>query len=359
MWRLTKELFKRYIRAILLLTGVFLLILLGILAIEFGAGHSTIHNYFEAIWYGFVTIAGVGYGDYTPVTTGGRILGMLLIIGSLLLVGIFTGQITNEIRKIMEDKKMGIYGTKMTGHFVIIGWDSFASNVAEWVLDAGKDLAIITNNPADIDLIYNRFGNKKVFALFSDFDKPESFDLVNIDKSASVFINFKEDSETLVHLINIRKKYPRLNYVASLNNSQLKDTFHAAGITFSVSNNEVASKLVASYIFEPDVANFTEDIMASANMNDDYDMVEYQVFSNNPYANKDYYEAFFDLKTKYNCVLLGISRKIGEKYTIIKNPKKGEIIRNADFLIMLADGSTKPQIEQLFGTKEGRCVLKS
>lgn len=358
MWKITRQLIKKYTGVFIAIITIFLVLLVSILLAEKNAGHGSITNFFEAIYYGFVTIAAVGYGDFTPVTLVGRIIAILLVIGSILFMGFFTSQLTNEIRKIMEDKKMGNLGTKMKGHFVIIGWDAFAANVAEWVLDAGKEIAVVTNKPDDIDIIYNKFGNKNVFALFSDFDKPEKLELVNINESASVFMNFSEDSETLVHLINIRKHFPSLNYVASLNNSELRDTFHTAGITFSVSNNEVASKLVASYIFEPDVANFTEDIMASAHSHDDYDMVEYEIKHNNPYAEKAYIDVFFELKEKFNCVILGISRNINDKFTIIKNPGKGETIYPGDFLIMLADGSTKSDIEHLFGVKEGRCIKR-
>ncbi|HOE05458.1 MAG TPA: ion channel [Bacteroidales bacterium] len=359
MHKILKDLLKKYALALLAIIVGFIVILSLILSVESRANHGSIHSFFEVFWYGIVTLGGVGYGDFTPVTFTGRLLGMLLVICSIVMIAVFTSQLTNEIRRIMEDKKMGHYGTKMKGHFVIIGWDAFAANVAEWVADAGKELAIITNNPADVEIIYNKFGNKIVFVLFSDFDKPERFELVNIRESTSVFINFTEDSETLVHLINVKRKYPELNYVASLNKAELKDTFHAAGITFSVSNNEVASKLVASYIFEPDVANFTEDIMASAHANDDYDMVEYAIHYNNPYVDKDYFEAFLDLKEKYNCVLLGISREINGSFNIIKNPRKGEKLMTGDYVIMLADGSAKPEIEKLFGVKEGRCIKKT
>lgn len=358
MRKLLTGLIKKYFLALLSIGVVFVIILGLILIFEINANQGSIHTFFESIWYGFVTIAGVGYGDFTPVTLTGRVLGIVLLVGSIVLTAVFTSQLTNEIRKIMEDKKMGLHGTKMKDHFVIIGWDNFASNVAEWVGDAGKEIAVITNNPADIEIIYNKFGNKKVFVLFSDYDKPERFELCNIKDSASVFINFHEDSDTLVHLLNIKKKYPSLNYVASLNKAELRDTFHAAGITFSVSNNEVASKLVASYIFEPDVANFTEDIMASAQSEDDYDMVEYEILEKNPYKGKDYFEVFLSIKEKYNCVLLGISREVNGQFSIIKNPRKGEKILLGDYIIMLADGSAKLEIGKLFDIKEGRCIKK-
>jgi voltage-gated potassium channel len=41
----------------------------------------------DAIWYAIVTITTVGYGDYYPVTTGGRITGMFIMITGVGIIG--------------------------------------------------------------------------------------------------------------------------------------------------------------------------------------------------------------------------------------------------------------------------------
>jgi voltage-gated potassium channel len=288
--------------------------------VEADAKDATILSFADSLWYGIVTLAGVGYGDMIPTTTAGKILGSILILGSIALMGILISQFTNKIRQIMENKRMGFLGTKMKNHCVIIGWDSFAMNVAKWIIESNKSIAIVTDNKNDIDLIYNKFGEKQVFVLFSEYSNIDNYDLLNITESSSVFINFKDDSETLVRLLNIKRFYPDLNYIVSLNNSELKGTFQAAGVTFSISNNEVASKLVASYNFEPDVAFLTEDIMSTANDETDHDLVEFKVNDKNHYLGTHYIDLFISLKKEYNAVLMGISRHEDGKYKLYKNP---------------------------------------
>jgi voltage-gated potassium channel len=48
----------------------------------------------DAIWWSYVTIATVGYGDKFPVTTGGRMIGVLLMTGGVGLFGTFTAFIS-------------------------------------------------------------------------------------------------------------------------------------------------------------------------------------------------------------------------------------------------------------------------
>lgn len=49
----------------------------------------------DAIWWSYVTITTVGYGDKFPVTTGGRIVGMILMTAGVGLFGTFTGFVSS------------------------------------------------------------------------------------------------------------------------------------------------------------------------------------------------------------------------------------------------------------------------
>ena len=45
---------------------------------------------FESFWYNMVTITAVGYGDITPSTNAGKVIGMLTIVIGVLFVSVFT-----------------------------------------------------------------------------------------------------------------------------------------------------------------------------------------------------------------------------------------------------------------------------
>lgn len=45
----------------------------------------------QALWWAFVTITTVRYGDKFPVTTEGRIIAAVLMIGGVVIFGTFTG----------------------------------------------------------------------------------------------------------------------------------------------------------------------------------------------------------------------------------------------------------------------------
>lgn len=70
--------------------------------------NANIHTAGDAVWWAFVTISTVGYGDHYPVTMAGKILAVLVIISGVGIFGMISGLITSiitEPSKIEKRKK--------------------------------------------------------------------------------------------------------------------------------------------------------------------------------------------------------------------------------------------------------------
>lgn len=84
-------------RRIYLIAGAFALyavLLVLLVQFEGQAADASILSYWDAIWFAIVTLTTVGYGDMGPVTTAGRIIGILLVLSSLgLLSAIISGMV--------------------------------------------------------------------------------------------------------------------------------------------------------------------------------------------------------------------------------------------------------------------------
>ncbi|MCN0150890.1 potassium channel family protein [Salinispora arenicola] len=70
---------------------------LAVLDAERGAPDPSITNYSDAVWWAAVTITTVGYGDFYPVTTEGRLVAVGLMIGGIGLIGFVTGSLATWI----------------------------------------------------------------------------------------------------------------------------------------------------------------------------------------------------------------------------------------------------------------------
>ena len=68
---------------------------------------SGIQTIWDSFWYMIVTLTTVGYGDFTPASTPGRVIGYIYVFSSLGVLGYLISTISNKIYQIMEEKKLG------------------------------------------------------------------------------------------------------------------------------------------------------------------------------------------------------------------------------------------------------------
>jgi len=85
--------------ALLVLFFIIILLLefggMGIVAVESRSPEANIRTPMDAVWYTFVTITTVGYGDHYPVTDGGRLIGTVIMLAGVGLFGTLTGYLAN------------------------------------------------------------------------------------------------------------------------------------------------------------------------------------------------------------------------------------------------------------------------
>jgi voltage-gated potassium channel len=79
----------KYALFITILTTLVVLCTASVMVLQFEsrAADANIQTGWDAFWYGVVTITTVGYGDYYPVTTAGRITAMFIMVAGIGLIG--------------------------------------------------------------------------------------------------------------------------------------------------------------------------------------------------------------------------------------------------------------------------------
>ncbi|WP_061965391.1 potassium channel family protein [Demequina aurantiaca] len=89
--------------------GISLLLLIwigavSILSAERGAVGAQIENFGDAIWWALVTITTVGYGDFAPVTTEGRLVATVMMFIGIALIGVVTASVAGWVVSLTSNK---------------------------------------------------------------------------------------------------------------------------------------------------------------------------------------------------------------------------------------------------------------
>ena len=115
MRRALLHLFSRRAFRKLIIFLLFTSLSLAILVVPLEHGHpkARILNLEDALWWTMSTITTVGYGDMVPVTTAGRMVGVLLQIIGVVLFGTMIGSIAYQLNRRHDLHEMRKVNTQL------------------------------------------------------------------------------------------------------------------------------------------------------------------------------------------------------------------------------------------------------
>ena len=84
--------------------------------------NDNINSLFDALYWALITISSVGYGDISPVTDGGRVVAMLIIVAGIAMISFVTSVIVSSFSEKLTELKENrlIEEVNKTEEFMII-----------------------------------------------------------------------------------------------------------------------------------------------------------------------------------------------------------------------------------------------
>ena len=86
-----------------------------VLIAEQSAPNSNIKTYHDAVWWAFVTITTVGYGDFYPVTGWGQSLAVILMFFGLGIIGVLSSYLATTFISLQSRRKEKVIGGNEQG----------------------------------------------------------------------------------------------------------------------------------------------------------------------------------------------------------------------------------------------------
>ncbi len=222
---------------------------------------SNIRNFRDSLWWTFVTSTTVGYGDYYPVSTAGRITGVLLMFFGVSLVGVVTGNMASFFLDRQLKEERGLKTVKIKNHFAICGWKRDMINVLKDIIEKNpeflvSEFVLINNNPPeDIDLIRSDPDLKGLQFVSGDFIDESILNKANIQKASKVLIladqfsgkSIQEiDSRTVMGIITIKSITKNIYSAAEILDAKFERYLHTANCDEIILTTNYNRSLIAN-----------------------------------------------------------------------------------------------------------------
>jgi voltage-gated potassium channel len=275
-----------------------------------------------SLYWTFVTIGTVGYGDYSPKTPLGMYFTITLLVMGIGTFAVAIESIVEVITSKQQMKIMGLINVKRSKHVVICGW---TESTVECIKEIGKDNEVFVLD--EDEAVRKKALKNGVNFVHGDPTREKDLNKANVKGAKAVIVDMESDSHTIHCILGIRKIDSNVRIIAEAQRYENIDQIKLAGASQVISPFVISGRLMYKSIDGGYEAMFVQDVLAE---HKDREMKEVEVTSNSYFAGKTIREA--DLHHKTGVVLVGIGKQ--GKLTI--DPPREFLIEEGDIILGIA-----------------------
>ncbi len=310
---------------------LFVLVLIGSLGITILEPNMSWYN---ALWYSFVTITTVGYGDFSPTTAGGRVVGIIIMIFGIGILGLFTANIASIFvtNKMKEDR--GMHSFEFENHIILCEWNHRTRDIVnELRMDQRSEttliilIAEIEAKPIDDENLYFIQGGVT----------EDNLKRANLQKAKTVVILGDDnldanarDAKAVLTTLTVETINPVVYSIVELANEANVQHCERANANEIIVGSKFSSKLISRAARDHGISKVLSELLSSRFGND-----LYKIPVPASMQGRNFIDVFTEMKRSNHSTILAIQKDLeGE---VISNPPVDYRVAAKDHLIVISD----------------------
>ena len=297
----------------------------------------------DAVYQTVTTVSTVGFREVHPLSTGGQVFTMgLILVGvgtvlysfTVLLEGVFEGQIQEVLGRRRMDRQIA----RMSDHVIVCGFGRVGRNLAQYVTSAGQDVVVIEQDPARAAA-----AEGSVHVVRGDATSDEILRDAGIERARVLVTALNTDADNLFVTLTARSLCDDLFIVARARVESSEAKLAQAGADRVVNPQRIGGSRMAAFVLQPHVVEFLDIVMHDGSL--EFRLEEVPLPGGSPLAGKSIREAH--IRDSTGALVLAL-RDAGGGFTT--NPPPETVLHAGQILIAIG---TEAQLKGLAAAASG------
>jgi len=304
------------------------------------AGFIVIEHYtvLEALYMTIITLSTVGYGEVRPLSNGGRIFTIILILANLGTFAYLISQLSSYFLDGEFMKTYKLYQMKksikdLKGHVIICGFGRNGQEASQILSSRQKDFVIVEK----AKILFNNMPQNIAYHIEADATRDETLLEAGIENATALITTLPDDAANLYVVLTARELNPAIKIISRASNDSAVKKLKTAGADNVIMPDKIGGAHMAALVLSPDVKEFI-DLMATQNT-EVFDITEIE-------THKTIVLEDLDCWRRTGATVLGIKTGAAE---YILNPTAKTVLKTGNFLIVMGSKDQLNKVSALIG----------
>jgi voltage-gated potassium channel len=318
------------------LISILILIVIGTAGFHLIEGWDVLECFYMTI----MTLTTVGYGDFTPESSAGKIFTVMLVIfgvGTMLYTVGLVAQtmVEGRLMNLMGRGRMEKTIEKMSNHYIICGCGRIGMLIARELHAEKVPFIVMDNNAEAIQKVQD-----EGFVYFrGDATHDKSLIGAGIKRARGIVCVLPSDAQNLYVILTAKELNPTIWILSRSEEEASEHRLLRAGADRVMSPYTLGGNRMAMAILRPAMLDFIE--ITTRRQSLELRMDELEICQGSPLVGKSLEES--EIRQRYGLIIVAVKKDSGK---MIFNPVASYVIQNGDKLIALGEEDNVSKLSQ-------------
>ena len=296
-------------------------------------------SFMDAIYMTIITITTVGYDEVYPLSDGGRIFGIFLMVGGVggalyTLTAMVAYVVEGELGTTLGRRQMKNRIAKLKDHFILCGYGKVGQEIARVFAEEQVSFVAIDNDPESTA----RAEEDDIPYLLADATSDDVLKEAGLERARGLVIALASDADTTYIALSARQLRSDLFIEARASGSEAEAKLKKAGANRIISPDSIGARRMAMLALRPAVVDFFDTVTHRRGR--ELQMENIAVRGKSCLVGQPVDE----VRQRTRAAILAISKKSGK---LLANPAASEVLEGGDIMIAMGTSDQLASLEKV------------